>query len=124
MKDPVGYLHLEGVDGACQIGVDQLRLVDESFKIGLYRLVDVGQVFFDSPDQILGAQIRGGDDGDGGLQFLIEMLLVAGGGASQVPNGARENPMPRIGTIYTLLMSSASTAPTANRISDSRLTAS
>ena len=89
MKDPVGYLHLEGVDGACQIGVDQLRLVDESFKIGLYRLVDVGQVLFDSPDQILGAQIRGGDDGDGGLQFLIEMLLVAGGGASQVSNGGK-----------------------------------
>ena len=86
MKDSVGYLHLEGVDGACQIGVDQLRLVDENFKIGLYRLVDVGQVLFDSPDQILSTQIRGGDDGDGGLQFLVEMFFVAGGSAAQVPN--------------------------------------
>ena len=28
----------------------------------------------------------GGDDGDGGLQFLVEMFFVAGGSAAQVPN--------------------------------------
>ena len=89
MKYPVGDLHLQRVDGAGQVGVDQFRLVHKCLEVGLYRLVDVGQVLFDSPDQILGAQIRGGDDGDGGLQFLIEMLLVAGGSASQVPNGGQ-----------------------------------
>ena len=86
MEDPVGNLHLQAVDSAGDVGIDQFRFINEGFKVGFYRLIDIGQVFLDRPDQILGAQIRGGDDGDGGLQFLVEMFFVAGGSAAQIPD--------------------------------------
>lgn len=68
------------------IGKDMLH---KRLEVGLHRLIDVGQVFLDCPDQVLCAQVRGGDDGDSGLQFLIQMLLVAGGCASQIPDGGQ-----------------------------------
>ena len=57
MEYPVGDLHFQRVDGAGQVGVDQFRLVHKCLEVGLYRLIDVGQVFLDCPDQVLRAEI-------------------------------------------------------------------
>ena len=52
MEDPVGNLHLQAVDSAGDVGVDQFRFINEGFKVGFYRLIDIGQVFLDRTDQI------------------------------------------------------------------------
>ena len=43
MKYPVGDLHLQRVDGAGQVGIDQFRLVHKCLEVGLHRLIDVGR---------------------------------------------------------------------------------
>ena len=86
MEDPVGNLHLQAVDSAGDIGVDQFRFINEGFKVGFYRLVDIGQVFLDRTDQILGTQVGSCDDGNSGFQFFVQMFFIAGSGAAQIPD--------------------------------------
>ena len=45
MEDPVGDLHLQGIDGGGHVGVQHLRLHDEGFKVRLYRRVQIRDVF-------------------------------------------------------------------------------
>ena len=52
----------------------------------LDRLIDIGQVFLDRTDQILGAQVGSRDDGNSGFQFFIQVLFIAGGSAAQIPD--------------------------------------
>ena len=52
MEDPVGNLHLQAVDSTGDVGIDQFRFINEGFKVGFYRLIDIGQVFLDRTDQI------------------------------------------------------------------------
>ena len=86
MEDPVGNLHLQAVDSTGDVGIDQFRFINEGFKVGFYRLIDIGQVFLDRTDQILGAQVGSRDDGNSGFQFFIQMLFIAGGSAAQIPD--------------------------------------
>ena len=86
MEDPVGYLHLQAVDSAGDVGVDQLRFINESFKVGFYRLVDIGQVFLDRTDQVLGTQVRSCDDGNSSFKIFVQVLFIAGGSAAQIPD--------------------------------------
>ena len=86
MEDPVGNLHLQAVDSAGDVGIDQFRFINEGFKVGFYRLIDIGQVFLDRTDQILGAQVGSRDDGNSGFQFFIQVLFIAGGSAAQIPD--------------------------------------
>ena len=69
MEDPVGNLHLQAVDSAGDVGVDQFRFINEGFKVGFYRLIDIGQVFLDRTDQILGTQVGSRDNGNSGFQL-------------------------------------------------------
>ena len=86
MENTVWNLHFERIDGTRSICVNQLCLIDKCLKIGLHRLIDVGQVFLDCPDQVLCAQVGSGDDGDGRFQFFVQMLFITGCGAAQIPN--------------------------------------
>ena len=86
MEDSVGNLHLQAVDSTGDVGVDQFRFINEGFKVGFYRLIDIGQVFLDRTDQILGAQVGSRDDGNSGFQFFIQVLFIAGGSAAQIPD--------------------------------------
>ena len=86
MEDPVGNLHLQAVDSAGDVGIDQFRFINKGFKVGFYRLIDIGQVFLDRTDQILGTQVGSRDDGNCGFQFFIQVLFIAGGSAAQIPD--------------------------------------
>ena len=84
---PVGYLHLQRVDGAGHVGVDQLALIYKCLEVGFYWFVDVRQVLPYGAQQVLRPQVGRGDDGDGGLQLLVQMFLIAGRRAAQIPYG-------------------------------------
>ena len=87
MEDPVGDLHLQGVNSAGHVGVDQFTLIYERLKIGFNRFIDVGQVLPYGAQQVFRPQIGSGNDGDGSFQFLVQMFLIAGRRTAQIPYG-------------------------------------